>query len=120
MEINLPDVLAEVKAAFDQYENALMSNDVATLNAMFHEDTRTVRYGSAEKPLWICRNQGVSRRTLPGWFGANSVQNPDHHLWARLRRGIETISPLRGNRWTTDAGVGALSTRLACRRRAHQ
>jgi hypothetical protein len=48
MEINLPDVVAEVKAAFDRYERALTSNDVATLDKLFHDDTRTVRYGSAE------------------------------------------------------------------------
>jgi hypothetical protein len=48
MEIDLPDVVAEVKAAFDRYEKALTSNDVATLDDMFHDDTRTVRYGGAE------------------------------------------------------------------------
>jgi Protein of unknown function (DUF3225) len=48
MEIDLPDVVSQVKAAFDRYEKALISNDLATLNAMFHEDIRTIRYGSAE------------------------------------------------------------------------
>ena len=48
MEIDLPDVVAEVKVAFKRYEKALVSNDVAALDAMFNEDTRTVRYGSAE------------------------------------------------------------------------
>jgi hypothetical protein len=48
MEIDLPEVVVEVKIAFERYETALVSNDVATLNAMFHEDTRTIRYGSAE------------------------------------------------------------------------
>jgi hypothetical protein len=48
MEIDPPDVVAEVKAAFERYEKALVSNDVATLDAMFHEDARTIRYGSAE------------------------------------------------------------------------
>ena len=37
MEIDLPDVVAEVKAAFDRYEKALVSNDVATLDALFHD-----------------------------------------------------------------------------------
>ena len=32
MDIDLPDVIAEVKAAFDRYEQALVTNDVATLN----------------------------------------------------------------------------------------
>ena len=31
MEIDLPEVVAEVKAAFDRYETALVTNDVATV-----------------------------------------------------------------------------------------
>ena len=34
---------------FSRYEQALMSNDVATLNALFRDDARTIRYGGAEK-----------------------------------------------------------------------
>src|SRR5580693_2196447 len=48
MEIDLPEVVAEVKAAFDRYEAALVSNDVATLDALFHDDARTIRYGGGE------------------------------------------------------------------------
>jgi AtzH-like len=48
MEIDLPEVVAEVRAAFEAYEQALVSNDVATLDALFHDDARTVRYGGAE------------------------------------------------------------------------
>ena len=48
MEIDLPEVIAEVKAEFDRYERALVSNDVATLDAMFRDDPRTIRYGSFE------------------------------------------------------------------------
>ena len=48
MEIDLPDVVAEVTAAFRRYEQALVTNDVATLNALFHNDARTIRYGIAE------------------------------------------------------------------------
>jgi hypothetical protein len=48
MEIDLPDVVAEVRSAFERYEQALLSNDVATLDALFHEDARTIRYGLAE------------------------------------------------------------------------
>jgi hypothetical protein len=47
-EIDLPDVVAEVKAAFERYEKALVSNDVATLDAIFRNDPRTIRYGGAE------------------------------------------------------------------------
>jgi hypothetical protein len=48
MEIDLPEVVAEVKAAFDRYEKALVANDVATLDALFLNDPRTVRYGGTE------------------------------------------------------------------------
>jgi len=48
MEIDLPEVVAEVRAAFDRYEKALVSNDVVTLDALFHDDARTVRYGGGE------------------------------------------------------------------------
>jgi 1-carboxybiuret hydrolase subunit AtzH-like protein len=48
MEIDLPDVLREVRDAFDRYEKALVSNDVATLDALFRDDPRTIRYGGGE------------------------------------------------------------------------
>ena len=48
MQIDLPDVLAEVRAEFDRYEQALVTNDVATLDAIFHDDARTIRYGGGE------------------------------------------------------------------------
>jgi len=48
MEIDLPEVVAEVSAAFERYEKALGENDVAVLNATFRNDPRTIRYGGAE------------------------------------------------------------------------
>ena len=48
MEIDLPEVVAEVKAAFQRYERALVANDVLTLNELFRNDPRTIRYGAAE------------------------------------------------------------------------
>jgi hypothetical protein len=48
MDIDLPDVVAEVTAAFERYERALMANDVATLNSLFRDDPRTIRYGGGE------------------------------------------------------------------------
>ncbi|MEA2871162.1 MAG: hypothetical protein QOH67_1138 [Hyphomicrobiales bacterium] len=48
MDIDLPEVVAEVKAAFDRYEQALTSNDVATLNATFRDAPQTIRYGIGE------------------------------------------------------------------------
>ena len=48
MEIDLPEVVAEVRAAFDKYEVALVNNDVATLDALFRDDSRPIRYGGGE------------------------------------------------------------------------
>ena len=48
MEIDLPDVVAEVTAAFERYEDALMANDVEALGASFRDDPGTIRYGIAE------------------------------------------------------------------------
>jgi len=48
MEINLPDVVAEVKAAFEQYEAALVNNDVTVLDALFWNSPHTIRYGATE------------------------------------------------------------------------
>jgi Protein of unknown function (DUF3225) len=48
MEIDLPDVVAEVKAAFDRYERALVTNDVETLDGLFRDDPRTIRFGGTE------------------------------------------------------------------------
>ena len=48
MEIDLPEVVAEVREAFAAYEKALVENDVPALNAMFRADARTIRYGASE------------------------------------------------------------------------
>jgi hypothetical protein len=48
MEIDLPEVVAEVTAAFERYEKALVSNDVDTLDSIFRNDPRTIRYGGGE------------------------------------------------------------------------
>ena len=48
MDIDLPDVVAEVRAQFERYEKALVSNDVPTLDELFHDDARTIRYGVNE------------------------------------------------------------------------
>ncbi len=48
MEVDLPDVLAEVTAQFARYEKALVENDVAVLDELFRADPRTLRYGIGE------------------------------------------------------------------------
>lgn len=48
MDINLPDVLAEVQAQFARYEKALTANDVAVLDELFWDSPHTLRYGATE------------------------------------------------------------------------
>jgi hypothetical protein len=48
MELDLPEVVAEVRQEFERYERALMTNDVLVLDAIFRIDSRTIRYGVAE------------------------------------------------------------------------
>ena len=48
MEIDLPDVLAEVTEQFARYEKALVSNDITVLGELFRNDPRTLRYGIGE------------------------------------------------------------------------
>ncbi len=48
MEIDLPEVLAEVTAQFQRYEKALVNNDVAVLDELFRNGKQTLRYGIGE------------------------------------------------------------------------
>ena len=48
MQVDLPDVLAEVTDQFARYDKALVSNDVAVLDELFRNDPRSLRYGVGE------------------------------------------------------------------------
>ena len=48
MELNIPEVLEEVTAAFARYEAALTTNDVEVLDELFWDNLSTIRYGAAE------------------------------------------------------------------------
>jgi len=77
-------VVADVTAAFERYEKALMANDVATLDALFRNDPRTIRYGVHE-------NLYVSCRTLANGFGTNIVEDGHKHLRPRLCCGFDAV-----------------------------
>src|SRR6201995_2315386 len=77
MDIDLPEVVAEVKAAFDAYEKALVTNDVGTLDNIFRDDPRTIRYGANENlygyaeiaafraaPSPVATNRTISRTVI--------------------------------------------------------
>jgi hypothetical protein len=48
LEINLPEVVAEVATEFARYERALTGNDVAVLDELFWDSPHTLRYGVTE------------------------------------------------------------------------
>lgn len=48
MNVGDPQVIAEVRAAFDEYERALMADDIAAMDRLFHAAPSTVRYGVGE------------------------------------------------------------------------
>ncbi len=64
-EINLPDVVAEVDAAFRRYETALVANDAAMLSELFWDSPHTIRYGLAEN-LYGADEIRAFRNARPG------------------------------------------------------
>ena len=53
LEINLPEVVAEVEAVFARYEDALVNNKIEVLDELFWHSPATVRYGVAENLVGI-------------------------------------------------------------------
>jgi hypothetical protein len=58
MEVNLPDVVAEVTAQFERYETAFLCNDVEALDELFWDDPLAVRYGAGEN---LYSHQAIAR-----------------------------------------------------------
>lgn len=83
MEINRPDVHAELSTVFARYEQALVHNRLEVLDELFWASPHTVRYGAAECLLGIEAirafraarpSTGLARvlhRTLITTFGAD-------------------------------------------------
>jgi hypothetical protein len=65
MDINIPDVKAEVEEAFARYEAALVSNDVDVLEDLFWDDPRTIRYGAAENLYGMDAIRSFRRKRSP-------------------------------------------------------
>jgi hypothetical protein len=53
LEINLPEIVAEVEAVFARYEDALVNNKIEVLDELFWDSPATVRYGLAENLVGI-------------------------------------------------------------------
>lgn len=83
MDVNQPSIVAEVAAAFAEYERALVENDIDVMNGLFWHAPQTVRYGIAEVQhggdairAWrtVCEPVPVSRRlhrTIVTTFGTD-------------------------------------------------
>jgi len=80
MQINQPEVLAEVTAAFARYEDALVHNRVGVLDELFWTSPLTVRYGAGE---------ALSRS------GPHAAANRHHDLRHRPRHGDDRVLPGR-------------------------
>ncbi len=74
MDINLPDVLAEMQAAFARYEDALVHNKVEVLDELFWTHSLTVRYGVGEN-LYGIEAIRAFRNARPSAGLARTLQN---------------------------------------------
>lgn len=118
MDINLPDVEAELEALHDRYEAALMANDATALQAMFWNSPHTIRYGigenlysweeigafrSARSPAGLARTTARTRITTYGRDFAtastlfNRVSLPGKigrqmQTWARMPEGWRIVA----------------------------
>lgn len=115
MEINIPEVVAEVTAACQLYEQALVSNDVAMLDTLFWRSPHTIRYGigevlyghdeiakyrSARSPAGLART--VSREVITTYgrdFATSSLQferggrsGRQMQTWARMPEGWRIVA----------------------------
>jgi len=88
MNINLPEVVAEVTAVFERYEDALVNNKVEVLDELFWNAPTTIRYGAGENLIGYAAIQafraarpatGLARRlsntviTTYGWDFATAM-----------------------------------------------
>ena len=53
MDINIPEVVAEVTAEFNRYETALVSNDIATLDALCALGLQSRVVAAAVQPSYL-------------------------------------------------------------------
>ena len=81
MEIDRPEVISEVTAAFKRYEEALVSNDVATLNELFRDDPRTLRYGIGENLYGYDAIKGFRAARSPTGLQRNTIGNRNLNIW---------------------------------------
>ena len=74
MEINRPEVLAEVEAAFARYEDALVNNRLDILDELFWDSSLTIRFGAAEN-LYGIQEIRAFRNNRPATGLARTLAN---------------------------------------------
>lgn len=65
-DIDIAEAVAELTAAFEAYERALVGNDIAAVNDFFWNDPRTVRFGTRESERHYGRDQIAAFRLKRG------------------------------------------------------
>jgi hypothetical protein len=101
MIVNDPLVLAEVSAAFERYETALLDNDIETLDGLFWNSPLTLRYGVGERlygyeaiaAFRMTRTGGSPRRLL-----ANTVITSFGHDFATVNTEFHRVGETRVGR----------------------
>ena len=114
-EINRPEVVAEINALFERYEQALVGNDVTVLNELFWDSPYTLRYGATENlygyseiaafrgarsPLGLMRRllkvvittYGADFATTNCEFERNGMHGRQSQVWARMSDGWRIVS----------------------------
>jgi hypothetical protein len=66
MEVNRPEIVAEVTVQFGRYETAFLANDVRVLDELFWDDPRAVRYGAGESLYSHAEIARFRRERVPG------------------------------------------------------
>ena len=74
--VNLPDVVAEVRALYPRYEEALVTNNVETLMEMFWSSSLVMRFGATENLYGIDEIQAF-RNSRPAANLARTIQRLD-------------------------------------------
>ena len=121
MDVNIPEVVAEVTAAFQRYEAALVTNDVPILDDSFWNDPRVIRFALHDNGYgWeaIQRSRrardGVDlarrlSRTVITTFGRDTATaNTEFERVASGRRGRQSQTWIR-----TDAGWKVVSAHVS-------
>jgi hypothetical protein len=116
-DINRPEIVAEVRAAFERYEKALVGNDVDVLDELFWNSAHTLRYGvtenlygfdaitafrSARSPAGLARTLTTTVITTYGTDFATAnmeferaggaVRGRQSHTWVRMAEGWRIVA----------------------------